>query len=559
MDQMNKFYVSLLLSLTIAVFASTKAIATKDLIELDFRNGVKGSYRKGHGFTFSSNMPFSSNVSMSSSELRVNGRVVNLTLPLNQVATMLQSLPEIKSAVLRTVPLSADEKFELEIEKFNQQSKIEQNAQQNVNRWRGFYTVTEQAKKAGSALAHKTFPELQCELAIVIANSSEDLEFGKRILQLREALKLLDESARAKNQRALTNLPTLQFLLAVNLANSIAERDPKEKVSLLNEALILLDKSAQAGYQPAKLNIPKAKELLEEASETIRYRLAGQGDLLPFPFSFIGLSDPEPTHAWTNSKEVTVKIPTFHEGKRIRHLSFVKTSALVSDSYEQVVYIFLDKQPVSQYRYNVPQSRAHTIEIPLPFRNVPDRELSFQIPTATQAKEIDPSNLDPRELGISLNLVDVTFYKEDFETFHYRLAGQGTLLPFPFSFNGLWDPESTHTWTKAKDVTMKIPTFHEGKRIRKLSFLNTSALISDVYEQVVYVFLDKQPVGEYRYIRPQSRTHTIEIPLSFSNEAEREISFKIPKATQSKTIDPSNLDPRELGIALSLVDLIVER
>lgn len=156
----------------------------------------------------------------------------------------------------------------------------------------------------------------------------------------------------------------------------------------------------------------KPQQIIPSPSEVINYSFARKEPYPLFPFPVTGLSDLEETHTWSTKKVVTMNVPNFYEGKRVTNLFFSNTSALASDTYEQLVTVCLDQTKVGEYKYRLPHFPSHDINVPLPFTDVAERVLSFSIPTTTIVKNVFPENPDPRELGMVFRTVKVTFQKD---------------------------------------------------------------------------------------------------------------------------------------------------
>ncbi|WP_032114123.1 hypothetical protein [Candidatus Paracaedibacter symbiosus] len=237
----------------------------KEIIDIEFSDGKKAIYN-GNGLSFPGPSCISADFSMTPNEIRYGNAYINRTLPLSQLIGQLQNTSGVRSAILRTVPLSFDEKYQREVGIFNNAQTVEQPLQQQVDLIRNFYALTLQYQNEGSKLAGQNIPIIQSILGINLANlSASQEEYAQRVPSLREAVNLLDESARSGTQTAIQNAPQANFLLAVALINSTNEEESMERsISLLREGINFMGKAKKMGRAGVEKQFALANYMLAE-------------------------------------------------------------------------------------------------------------------------------------------------------------------------------------------------------------------------------------------------------------------------------------------------------
>jgi hypothetical protein len=146
-----------------------------------------------------------------------------------------------------------------------------------------------------------------------------------------------------------------------------------------------------------------ASSLKEDIPPIERYRFAAKGVEQPCTFVTKGLSDREETHSWTSGKSVTIEVPLFGG---VRSALFENVSANGSQS----VGVYVNGQFWKGYFFNekAPKQTIHVGFSP----KINPAVVEFRIPYACRPGKDDPSNPDPRELGLALKTVAI--YSEYF-------------------------------------------------------------------------------------------------------------------------------------------------
>ncbi|MBY0272581.1 MAG: hypothetical protein K2X02_04100 [Alphaproteobacteria bacterium] len=121
----------------------------------------------------------------------------------------------------------------------------------------------------------------------------------------------------------------------------------------------------------------------------------------------------------------------------------------------------------------------------------------------------------------------------------------------PYPTNGFSDCEFSHRWTERTKASVTVPLAEMDPLPSRISFLNTSGLVTDNHTQDLTVKVNEEVVGSYIYTL-NNNNQIIDIPLPKVDRAK--IEFDIPNA-----ISPFNLginaDKRTLGISFKEVQL----
>jgi hypothetical protein len=219
----------------------------KEVIDLEFSDGNKAVYSSG-GLSFKGPVSIACNFCAGQTEIQYGSVRIDRTRKFAEVVKDLQSTSGIKSATLRFVSLSPDEKYAKELAIFAKARAVELLPQQEVLLIRTFYDLTRRFSQEGSQAASGDIPLLQSSLGIAIANEAQSEENLRRVTLLREAVNLLEVSAGAGIRGAIVNAPVANYMLGVSLINSINEEVVLEKsIPVLREGIQFICKGKNRG------------------------------------------------------------------------------------------------------------------------------------------------------------------------------------------------------------------------------------------------------------------------------------------------------------------------
>jgi hypothetical protein len=298
--------------------------------------------------------------------------------------------------------------------------------------------------------------------------------------------------------------------------------------------------------------------------EKVAFRLATTGEEAPLPqvIELLTPIDREELHAWTRGKNSRIKLPLNLTGGRVTSVEFQNAKALVSTDRPQTVTMRIgDAERVYQYNVDTPMQDLF-MEIP---RSLPDvAEMVIDTPHACPPGQINPEWAgDPRDLGLSINLVKLGLSKLDkqpIERIRYRLAAKGDVpsLPPEIQFTGLSDSEETHRWTQGKVGSFKIPLRINEGYVIGVRFPNTCGFISKTLTQRLIVKMNGGVEMQYKYDE-EHPIHSPEIVFTESVNGFAEVQLEMPDASRPGVVYPDNGDPRELAILMNIVELIVRK
>jgi hypothetical protein len=167
-------------------------------------------------------------------------------------------------------------------------------------------------------------------------------------------------------------------------------------------------------------------------------------------------------------------------------------------------------------------------------------------------------------LGISFVAINANLLasqlqiNDNLETVRYRFGTSGYDHEFPFQVEGFSGQELFHRWTDGNKVSFTIPPMFDNKRCKSLIFTDIGALLSKDHPQTVHVFMNNLP-GRKFVFSERVPTHRIEIPLPYDLTRPNVISFQLPNACLPRVMEPTNIDPRKLALAMKTVDIVYEK
>ncbi|MBY0272584.1 MAG: hypothetical protein K2X02_04115 [Alphaproteobacteria bacterium] len=115
---------------------------------------------------------------------------------------------------------------------------------------------------------------------------------------------------------------------------------------------------------------------------------------------------------------------------------------------------------------------------------------------------------------------------------------------YPYLSSGFSALEGSHRWTEGTKASITVPLAEMERRPARVSFLNTSGLVTDNHSQDLTVKVNGKEVGRYVYTS-SNNNQTIDIPLPKADQAK--IEFEIPHAASPFDLGTGD-DKRTLGI-----------
>jgi hypothetical protein len=123
----------------------------------------------------------------------------------------------------------------------------------------------------------------------------------------------------------------------------------------------------------------------------------------------------------------------------------------------------------------------------------------------------------------------------------------------PYNLEGFSGAEGTHRWTDGiVDGTIAritIPLRDGDRQVKRITFDNTTALITDKHVQNLSFILNDKKLSDIQYNR-NTKSHTLEIPISPNLNGNAVITFYIPNAISPQKLGMGK-DSRNLGISFA--------
>jgi hypothetical protein len=140
------------------------------------------------------------------------------------------------------------------------------------------------------------------------------------------------------------------------------------------------------------------------------------------PLHFVnGFDKGEGNHRWLNGKRAEFTVPAEIDGRRITAVSF-DTVGMVSNKVSQKLIVSGRGIKSQEFNYN-PNTPSQLITIELNAEQKSIYQIKFEMPNACLARVVDPKNMDPRELSVSLQSA----------TFSYVSAAEHVPPSMPFA------------------------------------------------------------------------------------------------------------------------------
>ena len=277
-----------------------------------------------------------------------------------------------------------------------------------------------------------------------------------------------------------------------------------------------------------------------------------------FPYHMEGFSVGEGTHRWTNGNFAILEIPLSSNAMdRPNLISFFNTRAYVENGHSQNVTVKLNGHVIRELKYDR-TNYYQNIDIVIPQTlESPIARIMFELPDA-----VSPGSSVSRKLGLKVHEMLISYPAMT------KAANVKTVIPNGFSLQqeelpnikalhhiGKWIyppyycdnlsvPEKTHTWTKGNFAVFEIPLMQNSfERPNVISFLNTSAYVTDTHSQTVRVRLNGELIHDLKYSKGDHHKRIdLAIPQHFKDSFAR-IHFELPDA-----IVPETHEVRRLGL-----------
>jgi hypothetical protein len=280
--------------------------------------------------------------------------------------------------------------------------------------------------------------------------------------------------------------------------------------------------------------------------ERVSYRLCGKGPEQEFPFDVNGLADKEDSHTWTIGYNITFTLPLTFGTKNLSSIAFRDVTAVIGPDYAQAVEIFINDVSTRNYLFTADSPRKNFL-IPLPQTGDKPTTIRFYLPNACSPGRVDPTNKDPRLLGLALKTVDI-FFEKPLQPQNPTIVNMGTTevqplhLVLGFSF-----PEGrTHRWLEGNNAEFSIQPGRYGRRITSIT-LDSFGMVSKTLHQKLVVSGRGIHRREYLYT-PNNCKHSITIDLPDLDKPLYQIKFAMPNACLPNKVDPKSTDTRELSV-----------